>query len=1182
MSEEEKNNENNIIIEEKNNNQKSELTLLTLDEYNKKNRLTKFTPKSNKKWIFFHPKNININNEKKIENTESNKIIPKKDNTEIIEKWKELQKSIKETLSLEELMIEKQMQDNSQLKEKFKEYYSVKLKCRKEYEIISNLESGKQKEKDYIISDNIERELLDTCEPIKNLLFLLRNRPDYIVKIKNLIKEDKDEVNSLVELLCNQFYDNILIPSQNQNNPELDILIYKLLEDEIISMNSATVDDFLNNNTFLGKFLSSYVKKDEFRLFFGKLLKPLILSIENEDDDCLDLSILNIKSKINKKEREKEKEKEKSVSNKINNKDEETDFKTLYKDIKRTTIKLKKNNDLDDDEPKEKDEEKNNNIKVENENNQEYVDELTQDVIISKIRKEKNKDMKDFYIHQLEQINSDPDIFTNNGLKNILNEYSKESKSILNKYKQNFIFIKNLIDSLLQELIDKMHNIPYSLRCICKIIYILITKKFPKLPKFYRNAFIGKFLFDKCIFPILSLDSKNAIINRIFSSYVKGCLNVIINVLSTSNRGILYQANSDTEKTIFNYYLIELIPILSKFYEKLIDINLPSFINEYLKTIENQIEENIDNKIFHFQRKKNPSKSNDSEKSNNIIKNIYKNYEYVYNYFKENPEEIMRLQGICFSASDVLYITKLISSNYKIFENLPEYDFFIKTIERIKTDDYKLDELAKENQKEKQVFYIIFKDERNNQIENIFKSKKKDINTFYDDDKKESSLILNRIKFCIKNILKNLELNFSYLDKATSTDKLFSIFFYHLNEIGENSEIYEKVPIKWFARYIYENKNYLDVKYKNDDYDLLYKEMVNEEKEKLEELKNITSKIITKNNINLFCANDLVNRINYSFDDVFEEEKLAKLEIFIETEEIKVCILTSKDSKEAQKLKIREVEECNITNNDFHKDWSKNKNKLSCHAHNIKDFINKFSYNTWDKENKLPTPKKLVNEEIIFGKRKSQIYKAFNDYMNIIKKRIKESNNNKNLFKNINDYNYLLEKIEDFILRQIYKYVIPTMKKDTDKKFYEKTKSLSWLTPNKLDIKNISTEQLDYSINCIRKLDEGKSINDKLNCIREAHASLNNVIKFSTGNYSDAGQDEITPLFQYIIIQAQPQSIYINISYIKTFLDESELSGSKGFLITQIESAISYIEKLDENLLKKKENENELNNLIEN
>ena len=140
--------------------------------------------------------------------------------------------------------------------------------------------------------------------------------------------------------------------------------------------------------------------------------------------------------------------------------------------------------------------------------------------------------MKDFYIHQLEQINSDPDIFTNNGLKNIISEYiPDEGKNILNKYKQNFIFIKNLIDSLLQELIDKIHIIPYSLKCICKIIYVLISKKFPNLPKFYRNAFIGKFVFDKCIFPILSLDSKNAIINRIFSPCVKNCVNIIINYL---------------------------------------------------------------------------------------------------------------------------------------------------------------------------------------------------------------------------------------------------------------------------------------------------------------------------------------------------------------------------------------------------------------------------------------------------------------------------------------------------------------------------------------------------------------------------------------------------------------------------------------------------------------------------
>ena len=119
-----------------------------------------------------------------------------------------------------------------------------------------------------------------------------------------------------------------------------------------------------------------------------------------------------------------------------------------------------------------------------------------------------------------------------------------------------------------------------------------------------------------------------------------------------------------------------------------------------------------------------------------IIKDKKINVDYAYDYFKENPEEIMRLQGICFSVSDILTIINLISKNKnnKIqFENLPEYDFFIKTIERINTDDYKLDELSKSNANN-QVFYIIFRDERNNQIEKIFKSKKKNIKAFSSDE----------------------------------------------------------------------------------------------------------------------------------------------------------------------------------------------------------------------------------------------------------------------------------------------------------------------------------------------------------------------------------------------------------------------------------------------------------------
>ena len=114
---------------------------------------------------------------------------------------------------------------------------------------------------------------------------------------------------------------------------------------------------------------------------------------------------------------------------------------------------------------------------------------------------------------------------------------------------------------------------------------------------------------------------------------------------------------------------------------------------------------------------------------------------------------------------------------------------------------------------------------------------------------------------------------------------------------------------------------------------------------------------------------------------------------------------------------------------------------------------------------------------------------------------------------------------------------------------------------------------MEYTKKCIEQLEEGNSVNDKLNAIRDAHASLNNAFKFSNGKESDAGQDEITPIFQYVIIKAQPERIYSNMNYIKTFLDESELSGSKGFLMTQIESAISYIEKINHESLKMSENQ---------
>jgi hypothetical protein len=65
--------------------------------------------------------------------------------------------------------------------------------------------------------------------------------------------------------------------------------------------------------------------------------------------------------------------------------------------------------------------------------------------------------------------------------------------------------------------------------------------------------------------------------------------------------------------------------------------------------------------------------------------------------------------------------------------------------------------------------------------------------------------------------------------------------------------------------------------------------------------------------------------------------------------------------------------------------------------------------------------------------------------------------------------------------------------------------------------------------NCITKMDEEKSPYDKLKCIASAHKIINNSIKFCSGKDEDAGADDLSPIFQYIILRAKPRRIFSNI-----------------------------------------------------
>ena len=606
------------------------------------------------------------------------------DMEQIIKKWLSLQKTIKEEITLEDVIIHQQTSDTENLKRYFKSYYDIKLQKRKNFEDINELNMGNE---DYLelptfeIQEQVEKKLKDACEPIKNLLFTFRNNYDYLIRLLSLINqsdfssENRKKINSIVELFNNQFYENILLPNPEQQ--ELLILIYKLFEEEIISMGAACSDDFLNNNSFLGIFLSSYSKRQEIIGYISNILNPIIFHIDNNESECIDMSITSIKRDIDKSEKEdKDKEKLNYSSKKLdkidNAKGPRAIKEFLLGKIPQTKIKFKKNIELEAEKENEDDmkafiSKDDNEVNYSdtnvvnynrrtrrtltekskfffgkdiNEYDKEYLYEINKEKLFKKLREENDTDLKEFYTKLIELINNDSKKFSNEGILKILDSEKKEM--VIQNYKKNFLFIKEMIELILQTIIDKIITLPYPLRCICKIIFLLISKKFPFLSTYSINAFIGKFILNKCIFPVLKLENKDVMDSRIFSPKTKKCLDIIMNIIAKANSGSLYNTYTDPEKTIFNQFLLEIIPILNKFYEKLIDVQLPKIIEDLVNETGQKMENNYSKKIFNFRHKKKKIEKNDeSDTPTPHPPQESPPSPPLFNYFFENSDEIL-------------------------------------------------------------------------------------------------------------------------------------------------------------------------------------------------------------------------------------------------------------------------------------------------------------------------------------------------------------------------------------------------------------------------------------------------------------------------------------------------------------------------------------------------------------
>ena len=475
--------------------------------------------------------------------------------------------------------------------------------------------------------------------------------------------------------------------------------------------------------------------------------------------------------------------------------------------------------------------------------------------------------------------------------------------------------------------------------------------------------------------------------------------------------------------------------------------------------------------------------------------------------------------------------------------------------------------------------------------------------------------ILEKIKFCLKMILKKLNIinikNYPHFISTSNNNNFFSAIKKTLDEIDEfieNNKINE-IPLKWYSEYIFNNKNSLNKKYIENDYQFLFQELLNEEEQILNDLKNFSNIILIKNGLNLKCAEKLIEKSKSEMNKMIIVERFMKTEKFVQKNEIKICFDYNKnnnnnnneiddddddDDDKNETIKICLQSNCRHKNNSS-PNINNSNDKNEYHCKSIKEFYLKF-INNWKKNpEKLPNFNSLVRNDIQTGIQSNKIYKTLDNFMNFVKIQLENENNNKknknNKIKNKNNNNnknnnknntnnnnndnnneikeeleeikFVCNNIEDYIIKKIYPYVFPSKPLEIDDRFYNQTKKLNWISPIQLEIKNIYKNQLNSAKNYIKKIDKEKSINEKLNCISKTYNIINNAINFSSGENSNAGADELSPIFQYIIIQAQPKRFFSNIYYIKCFLSKDKKKTYEGFLLSQMKFAAEFIMKID-------------------
>lgn len=963
-----------------------------------------------------------------------------------------------------------------------------------------------------------EEFLHDLYNYLPNLMNYLWDNPK-IVSFVLQNSEIKDIKNHLAPLFVNNFYGNILSSYFVEDN--LIYVLTKLLKEEIDKLNSPDEYDKFLNNSPCGCLLEEFRKKIDIKKYLKTIICDSIKDLEEENsNNNISFDIKKLEQRFNKNNKDSKIKKEEFISTNYIS----LSFASLDNDNFRNQKKLRKLQEIF---------------------NQKYIISLNKEFLKETLKNvQGNKKMYDFVNAKIIECNED-ELFSNKNFIDTNIYKSSYPQIVFLLYQIYFMITTNFIDLIMKNIINNLQSMPYSIKIICKIIFLLISKKFPSVSEMEKNVFVSKFFFEKLIIPAIQNPGIEAFISDfIISTNTVENLKIISEILHKFTLGEFYKSkDKDICFTSFNLYFLEKMDKLFNIFENIIKVNLPFFIDKF-----------INNEL--------PS-------------------DYHYDYFIENPDEIITHRSILFNLEQAKALLLTINKLKKDIFFDKKYIKLEKTIEKLmnKNNQNLLNTILSEGNKseldlksKKRVskvyknfeplklhYFLITSFLYNEKYKNLFEIEQnnpnftlKELNSTPDE---ESNMKNNIIK--VKNFFSSLLYNNNKLvktDFGEGKTKNTKTILMELKNFMKSSNyvVDESIPSEWYVISLLEYLEKIPINLTENDCEELYNQIEADINNSIKELdfdllSLIMGKLKYSKRTKSFYDKSLIILNDVKLNNIskeFIENKNIPVDLvfqYDENEENNIFQINSSNIKIKEKISYDKI-------NDYEK-----KQKLNTKVClTINDFTKNFP--------NLVKIQEFQDIDVLEFQRKLDFPNKINHYISLIKDFI---------MKNLDNFDdSIMDKISEYIMSKIYNKIYPNEPYDQDTKIYQQSIRLSWIKLNnlaKMKMNFVYGSFLSDVFKYFNLIDSEKSPNKKIFNVSEIFNSIRFLLKFNGGG-KDVGVDDQMPLLNYAIIKAQPLRIYSNAKFMELYIGDRK-SKSEGNQLTQLLSICEHIIKIDHSQL---------------